>query len=87
MQFEVSRADNLLNAVHLMPSAVIVGQDEKLPGVRLNHLPNQIKGEIDLEDTRDLYIERMEVDLSSDILVAVKEDCRRFRLEKYSKPR
>lgn len=83
ISFEILRADNLLNAYHLFPSAVLVGQEEILPGVEGDHLPSTNKSEINLIDTRDLYIERAEAEVSSDILVAVKEDCRRFRAEKY----
>ena len=86
MDFEILVEQNLLNASNLLPSTVMVGSDELLPGLKSERLPNSIQaGDISLLPTKELFIERVSLNLSSDILAAVREDCKRFRSEKYGR--
>ena len=84
IDFEIMKAEALLGVTNLIPSSVVVGCDEPVPGLRDNFLPNtKTPADINLVEMKDLYIERVAIDLSPDIQRAVKEDCRRFRAEKY----
>lgn len=84
MEFEIVRADALMNVANLMPSSVLVGCDEILPGLKEEKLPNsKIPIQIDGVEVRELYIERVNLELSPDIQRAAKEECRRLRTAKY----
>ena len=84
IDLEIDRFDSLKNASNLLPSTVIVGCDEILPGVKEEVLPNKFGAyEINLLEMRELYIERVKLEISPDIHRAILDDCRRFRMEKY----
>lgn len=84
IELEIDRFESLKNASNLLPSTVMVGSDEIVPGIREETLPPKLGiNEINLLEMRELYIERVKLEISPDIYRAVLEDCRRFRMEKY----
>ena len=84
IDLEVLVEQQVKDAINLFPSSVMAGSDELLPGLKTERLPNTVlPGEITLLPSKELFLERVSLVLSPDIIKAVRDDCKRFRSEKY----
>jgi len=84
IDLEVLIEQQVKDAINLFPSSVMAGCDELLPGLKNDRLPNTVPpGDINLLQSKELFLERVSLVLSPDIIKAVRDDCKRFRTEKY----
>lgn len=84
IDLEVFIEQQIKDAINLFPSSVMAGCDELLPGLKNERLPNTVNpGEITPLPTKELFLEKVALVLSPDIIKAVRDDCKRFRSEKY----
>jgi hypothetical protein len=87
MELEIQKMDGLAPIVSLIPSSVLVGCDEEVPGCAQNKIPNTREtANLSTVTMRDLFLEKIHLSLSPDIQKAIKDDCRKFRTNKYGRP-